>query len=133
MADRDVRAAAAVNARGHDDGRDRGVTCKQGCATHTHHESHQEPLGTIDPTALISARGLGLVRNGRDLLDDIDLDIRKREIVTLIGPNGAGKTSLVRVLLGLETPDRGEVRRQANLRIGYVPQRFDVDAVIPMT
>jgi len=131
MADRDV--AASVNARSHDDDHDRDVTCKQGCATHTPHESYQEPLGAINPTALISARGLGLVRNGRDLLDDIDLDIRKREIVTLIGPNGAGKTSLVRVLLGLETPDRGEVRRQKNLRVGYVPQRFDVDAVIPMT
>ncbi|MGZ5913908.1 MAG: ATP-binding cassette domain-containing protein, partial [Hyphomicrobium sp.] len=72
-------------------------------------------------------------RNGRVLLDGIDLDIRKREIVTLIGPNGAGKTTLVRVLLGLEQPDRGEVRRRKGIRIGYVPQRFDVDAVIPMT
>jgi len=130
MADQDVRAAAAAaNARSHDDGHDRGVTCSQGCAAHAHEES----LGAIDPTALISARDLGLVRNGRDLLDGIDLDIRKREIVTLIGPNGAGKTTLVRLLLGLETPDRGEVRRQKNLRIGYVPQRFDVDSVIPMT
>ena len=43
---------------------------------------------------------------------DIDLDIRKREIVTLIGPNGAGKTTLVRVLLGLEKPDRGAVQRR---------------------
>jgi zinc transport system ATP-binding protein len=128
MADQDVRAAtSAANARSHDDGHEHGATCKQGCDTH--HES----LGAIDPTALISARGLGLERNGRHLLDGIDLDINKREIVTLIGPNGAGKTTLVRVLLGLEPPDRGEVRRQKNIRIGYVPQRFDVDAVIPMT
>jgi zinc transport system ATP-binding protein len=126
MADRDVRAAAAAaNARRPDD----AATCEQVCATHV----HSEGLGAIDRTALISARGLGLVRNGRDLLDGIDLDIHKREIVTLIGPNGAGKTSLVRVLLGLEAPDRGEIWRQPNLRIGYVPQRFDVDSVIPMT
>jgi zinc transport system ATP-binding protein len=51
----------------------------------------------------------------------------------VIGPNGAGKTTLVRVLLGLEKPDRGVVRRRKDLRIGYVPQRFDSDAVIPMT
>jgi zinc transport system ATP-binding protein len=130
MADQDARAAApAASARSDDGGHTHGVTCKQGCATHTHHES----LGAIDPAALISARGLGLARNGRDLLDGIDLDINKREIVTLIGPNGAGKTTLVRVLLGLEVPDRGEVRRQKDIRIGYVPQRFEVDAVIPMT
>ncbi len=87
----------------------------------------------FDPKSLISARGLGISRNGRDLLIDVDLDIREGEIVTLIGPNGAGKTTLVRVLLGLEKPDRGEVHRRKDLRIGYVPQRFDVDSVIPLT
>jgi zinc transport system ATP-binding protein len=90
-------------------------------------------ISPFDPNALISARGLGITRNGRDLLSDVDLDIHEREIVTLIGPNGAGKTTLVRVLLGLEKPDRGDVRRRKGLRIGYVPQRFDVDSVIPMT
>jgi zinc transport system ATP-binding protein len=67
------------------------------------------------------------------VLDHIDVAVSPGEIVTLIGPNGAGKTTLVRVLLGLEKPDCGEVRRRKDLRIGYVPQRFDVDAVIPMT
>lgn len=130
MADRDVRAAAAAaNARSPSEGIHAGATCGEGRATH----SHGEKLGAIDRTALISARGLGLIRNGRDLLEGIDLDIQKREIVTLIGPNGAGKTSLVRLLLGLEAPDRGEIWRQRNMRIGYVPQRFDVDSVIPMT
>jgi zinc transport system ATP-binding protein len=134
MADQDVRAVApAANARSHDDGHDHGVTCTQGCPTQTQHESRPDSLGAFDPAALISARGLGFARNGRVLLNGIDLDIRKREIVTLIGPNGAGKTTLVRVLLGLEQPDRGEVRRRNGIRIGYVPQRFDVDAVIPMT
>jgi zinc transport system ATP-binding protein len=87
----------------------------------------------FDPHALISARGITVSRHGRDLLTDVNLDILEREIVTLIGPNGAGKTTLVRVLLGLEKPDRGVVHRRRDLRIGYVPQRFDSDAVIPMT
>ena len=87
----------------------------------------------FDAGALISARGLVVIRNGRELLFDIDIDIAPREIVTIIGPNGAGKTTLVRVLLGLEKPDRGEVRRRKDLRVGYVPQRFEVDPAIPMT
>ncbi|MEO8421015.1 MAG: metal ABC transporter ATP-binding protein [Hyphomicrobium sp.] len=87
----------------------------------------------VDPTALISARGLCISRHGRELLMDVDIDIREREILTLIGLNGAGKTTLVRVLLGLEKPDRGTVYRRKDLRIGYVPQRFDSDAAIPMT
>ena len=86
-----------------------------------------------DPNALISARGLKVVRGGRTILTDIDLDIHSREILTLIGPNGAGKTTLVRTLLGLEPPDGGTLLRRKNLRVGYVPQRFDVDKTLPMT
>ena len=86
-----------------------------------------------DPSALISARGLKVVRGGRTILTDIDLDIHPREILTLIGPNGAGKTTLVRTLLGLEPPDGGAILRRKGLRIGYVPQRFDVDRTLPMT
>src|SRR5690606_28843931 len=44
-----------------------------------------------------------------------------------------GKTTLVRVLLGLVVPDRGDIRRSPGLTIGYVPQRFDIDRAIPMT
>jgi zinc transport system ATP-binding protein len=99
----------------------------------THAHAHGAEALAFDPAALISARGVSVFRNGRDQLIDVDLDIHKREIVTLIGPNGAGKTTLVRVLLGLEKPDRGAVHRRRDLRIGYVPQRFDSDAVIPMT
>jgi zinc transport system ATP-binding protein len=119
-------APAAAKPCGHDP--------SHACA-HRHAPGHgqQESPAPFDAMALISARGLGIARNGRDLLIDVDLDIREREIVTLIGPNGAGKTTLVRLLLGLERPDRGEVRRRKDLRIGYVPQRFDSDAVIPMT
>jgi zinc transport system ATP-binding protein len=95
--------------------------------------AHVEEALAFDPTALISARGVSVFRNGRDQLVDVNLDIHEREIVTLIGPNGAGKTTLVRVLLGLEKPDRGSVHRRRDLRVGYVPQRFDSDAVIPMT
>jgi len=82
---------------------------------------------------LISARGVSLSRNGRLLLDHIDVDVNAGEIVTLIGPNGAGKTTLVRVLLGLVAPDEGEIVTAKGLRIGYLPQRFERDATIPLT
>ncbi|MFA5898950.1 MAG: metal ABC transporter ATP-binding protein [Hyphomicrobium sp.] len=98
-----------------------------------HHYATDAASLQIDPAALISARGISVARQGRDLLIDVNLDIHAREIVTLIGPNGAGKTTLVRVLLGLERPDKGVVHRRRDLKIGYVPQRFDSDAVIPMT
>jgi zinc transport system ATP-binding protein len=120
MAESDGVAKAATEPCGHDHGH---------ACTH----AHATEASAFDPTALISARGVSVSRNGRDQLIDVDLDIHEREIVTLIGPNGAGKTTLVRVLLGLEKPDRGSVRRRRDLRVGYVPQRFESDAVIPMT
>jgi len=120
-------AHAAMHTHAPDPGHRHDLTYSDGCALDA------PAAADFDPTALLSARGLRLTRNGRELLIDIDLDLHEREIVTLIGPNGAGKTTLVRVLLGLEQPDRGEVRRRPDLRVGYVPQRFDIDAVIPMT
>ena len=82
---------------------------------------------------LIGARAVMLSRGGRTLLQDVDIEVAAGEIVTLIGPNGAGKTTLVRVLLGMLLPNRGEVRRRQGLRVGYVPQRLDVDRSMPLT
>ena len=97
---------------------------------HAHSPATKQPFGVDD---LLAGRGVTLARDGRTILDHIDIDIGAGEIVTLIGPNGAGKTTLVRVLLGLMQPDRGEIRRKAGLRIGYAPQRFDLAPSIPMT
>ena len=96
----------------------------------------QDGAGTGRPpeaAALIRARGLFLTRAGRAILLGVDIDIGAGEIVTLIGPNGAGKTTLVRLLLGLDSPDRGSIRRKAGLVVGYAPQRFEVDRAVPLT
>lgn len=101
-----------------------------------HHHGHGHTHGPTAPFAdhaLISARALTLVRDRRTLLEAIDFDISGNEIVTVIGPNGAGKSTLVRVLLGLIAPDSGEIRRCPGLRLGYAPQRFDIDRAIPIT
>jgi zinc transport system ATP-binding protein len=87
---------------------------------------------TEQAPALIAARGVGLDLSGRAILENIDLELHRSEIVTLIGPNGAGKTTLARVLLGLLKPTRGAVVRSPGLRIGYVPQKFAVDPAIPI-
>jgi methyl coenzyme M reductase system subunit A2 len=42
-------------------------------------------------------------------MENINLDINKQDILSLIGPSGAGKTILLRMLGGLETPDKGEI------------------------
>jgi zinc transport system ATP-binding protein len=82
---------------------------------------------------LIKARGLGVIRNGRQILQNADLDLAAGKIVTLIGPNGAGKTTLVRAVLGLIKADQGSIEKAPGLRIGYMPQKLHLDASLPLT
>ena len=82
---------------------------------------------------MISARNISLVRSGRKILDDVSLEVRAGEIVTIIGPNGAGKTSLLKILLKLDRPDQGLVCQKPGLKIGYVPQKFSVDRSFPLS
>ncbi|MDZ4790364.1 MAG: metal ABC transporter ATP-binding protein, partial [Hyphomicrobiales bacterium] len=81
---------------------------------------------------LVCARGVSLKLGARAVIDEVSLTVHVGEIVTVIGPNGAGKTTLGRLMLGLVKPDQGEVTRALNLRVGYVPQRFNIDAAIPL-
>ncbi len=63
----------------------------------------------VGDDVLIRARGLCLERGGRNLLEGIDLDLRRGEHWLIWGPSGAGKTSLARLLAGLATPTSGEL------------------------
>jgi zinc transport system ATP-binding protein len=85
----------------------------------------------IEP--LITTHHLGLSINHRKILDGVGLTVREREIVTIIGPNGAGKSTLVKVMLGLIAQTSGTISRRANLRVGYVPQRFPVVGTVPLS
>ena len=55
------------------------------------------------------------------VLRDISLRIEEGEAIALLGPSGCGKTTLLRVLLGLESPDEGRIEPVLG-RAGYLPQ-----------
>jgi len=82
---------------------------------------------------LLSLAGVSLELGGRPILESVDLAIAPAEILTIIGPNGAGKTSLLRVALGLTPPTGGRVITRPGLRVGYMPQRLQVDPSLPLT
>lgn len=82
---------------------------------------------------LISMRGMGVSRGGRWLVDGVDLSISRGEIVTLIGPNGSGKSTTAKVATGVMKADKGVVERRSDLKIGYVPQKLNIDWTLPLT
>lgn len=88
--------------------------------------------------APIHIEGLSFAYDGQDVLSDVSLEIRDREMVCVVGPNGGGKTTLLKLVLGLLTPDRGRVRvfgaepKRVRHRIGYVPQYQHFDATFPV-
>lgn len=82
---------------------------------------------------LLEAKGLCKFYGGREVLHDVSLSIRAREIVTIVGPNGAGKTTLLSCLMGLSPTDHGSIDRAEGLRIGFVPQQFKPQPSMPLT
>ena len=56
------------------------------------------------------------------VLDDINLDIKRGEFVTLLGPSGCGKTTLLRMLAGFTNPDEGVITMGGKDISGVPPQ-----------
>ncbi|MEO8352481.1 MAG: ABC-F family ATP-binding cassette domain-containing protein [Chthoniobacteraceae bacterium] len=78
--------------------------------------------------ALLSAKDIRLAFGYQKLLDGATLAVAPGEKVGLVGRNGCGKTSLLRILAGENEADGGEISRRRGLRIGYLPQKFELEA-----
>jgi ATP-binding cassette subfamily F protein uup len=76
---------------------------------------------------IISASEVSVRYNDRAILDATTLGIQEGERLGLVGRNGAGKTTFLRILAGLQSPDSGEVARQRDLVVSYLPQDFMLD------
>lgn len=67
------------------------------------------PLGVVGDGYLLECRKVSKYFRGLAAIRDVDLAIRRGEILGLIGPNGAGKTTLFNVITGFYAPDRGQI------------------------
>ncbi len=76
--------------------------------------------------------------NGLNALKNINLNIKKGEILAMLGPNGAGKTTLISIICGIVTPSSGKVDvdgfdiikdyRKTRSKIGLVPQELTLES-----
>jgi ATPase subunit of ABC transporter with duplicated ATPase domains len=69
---------------------------------------------------VLAAVGVSKSYGAQVVLEDVGLVVPARARIGLVGPNGTGKSTLLRLLAGLEEPDRGTIRRPA--AVGYLPQ-----------
>jgi len=73
------------------------------------------------------------------VLTDVSFDLFENDFVGLIGPNGGGKSTLLKIILGLLTPNSGRIKvfgknsEYARKLIGYVPQYSKIDLDYPIS
>jgi branched-chain amino acid transport system ATP-binding protein len=63
----------------------------------------------VKPKPLLELEGVSKSFGGLQVIDDLDIGVNEREIVSVIGPNGAGKTTLFNLITGLYRPDAGRI------------------------
>ena len=91
----------------------------------------------MSPVASLHEVGFAYDAN-QPVLEGVSLAVETGDFLAIIGPNGGGKSTLLRLMLGLLTPQMGTVRlfdlppEQARKRIGYVPQNTNVNTAFPI-
>jgi ABC-2 type transport system ATP-binding protein len=91
---------------------------------------------TSAPDIAIEVEGLTKSFDGRKVVRDLSMQVKRGEIYGFLGPNGSGKTTTIRMLCGLLTPDEGrgtclgyDIRSEADAikrRVGYMTQHFSL-------
>ncbi|MEU1432356.1 MFS transporter [Nocardia sp. NPDC005746] len=74
------------------------------------HEEHLRRIANPDDVPVLQANGLDFSYGQVQVLFDVSVEVRRGEVVALLGTNGAGKSTILRILSGLATPERGAVR-----------------------
>ena len=80
------------------------------------------PNGPRLGTNVIEAKGVSKAYGDKLLYEDLNFNLPQAGIVGIIGPNGAGKTTIFRMVMGEETPDKGEFKVGDTAKLAYVDQ-----------
>jgi len=78
--------------------------------------------------SLITLSSVSKHFGAEEVLDAVSFRIERGDHTALVGPNGAGKSTILRIIAGIEEPDRGTVGRARNTRVSYLPQEPEFKA-----
>ena len=87
----------------------------------------------------VEIKNLYFKYNKEWILENINFSLKDKKFMAIIGPNGGGKTTLLKLLLGFLTPNKGEIRiygkypKENREIIGYVPQHTNFSLDLPIT
>lgn len=84
--------------------------------------------------SLIKCENVALAYDGKEVASDISFQVNKNDYLCIIGENGSGKSSLIKAILGLIKPTRGQIVFGDGLKqneIGYLPQQTAVQKDFP--
>ena len=88
---------------------------------------------------IVTLKDISVEFEGNSVLHDHNLTVCDSDFLGIIGPNGGGKTTLLKLILGLVKPSKGEIRvfgtspEKARNQIGYVPQMMEVEKDFPIS
>lgn len=80
----------------------------------------------------IEIKALSFSYTNENSLKAIDLSYDKKDFLAIIGPNGGGKSTLLKLILGILKPDRGEIKIAKGVTLSYVPQNTNINKEFPM-
>jgi ATP-binding cassette subfamily F protein 3 len=72
--------------------------------------------------SLITANNLSKSYGALDVFSNVSFAVPHKARIALVGPNGIGKTTLLRIIVGLDVSDEGQLNKAKNLNLSYLPQ-----------
>src|SRR3954471_5343920 len=134
----DLQSRRTQQTRVHDRGAHRyaGRPARRAAGERCADRAHRRGAQMTAPDIAIEVEGLSKSFNGREVVHDLSMQVKRGSIYGFLGPNGSGKTTTIRMLCGLLTPDKGrgtclgydiltetdKIKRQ----VGYMTQRFSL-------
>ncbi len=82
--------------------------------------------------AVLTVSNLGKSFGAVEIFSELSFSVSKNARIGLVGPNGVGKTTLLRILVGEESPSEGQIQFSRGVRVGYLPQRAQLHSELTL-